>query len=448
MIKGITARKLLMEFPYLKEKLYKGHLWNPSYYIETIGSISEDVIRKYIKKIYRESKEKMSDYTYRFRLYPKKKQIEFLNKQIGHCRFAYNRLLEIAKERKDWDYYKYKKLLPELKKAYPFLKEANSQSLQEAVKNLDRAFKNFFEGRAEYPRFRKKKHGGAVSIPQHFKIYGNKIRIPKLSTPIRFIKHREIEGTVKSVSISKTPTGKFYLNVLVEKEMERLPVSNKITAVDVGLTHFCTLLDGSKIESPKYLIKSEEKLKKIQRQLSRKQKGSRRWEILRRRIARLHEKIKNQRNDFLHKLSKRLIGDNQAVVVENLNVKGMLKNHRLAKHISDSGWQKFISMLEYKANFYGRKLIKVNTFYPSSKLCHVCGYKNSSLTLSDREWTCPICGTRHDRDVNAALNLLRTGLASLNVAVGTDCPELMPAEGTANTYGQAVPNEAGSPLLQ
>ena len=370
----------------------------------------------------------MSNYTYRFRLYPKERQIEFLNKQVGHCRFVYNRLLEMAKEKKDWDYYKYKKLLPKLKQQYPFLKEVNSQSLQEAIKNLHRAFRNFFEGRGKYPRFKKKKYGGSMSIPQHFKIEDNRIKIPKLTTPIRFIKHREIRGLIKSISITKTPTGKFYLNVLVERQTEKLPPSDKVVAIDMGLTHFCTTSDGLKVGSPKYLLNSEEKLRKLQRKLSKKQKGSRRWKILRKRLAKLHEKIRNQRNDFSHKLSKKIISDNQAVVVESLNIKGMVKNHRLAKCISDSGWYKFINMLEYKAKFYDRGLIKVKPFYPSSKLCHVCGYKNRFLTLSDRKWTCPICGKTHDRDVNAALNLLK-------VAVGMDRPDLMPAEETASACG-------------
>jgi len=370
----------------------------------------------------------MSNYVYRFRLYPKKDQIEFLNRQIGHCRFVYNKLLALAKEKKDWNYYKYKRLLPELKKEYPFLKEANSQSLQETVKNLHRAFKNFFEGRTKHPKFKKKKHANSISIPQHFTIKDNKIKIPKLSSPIRFIKHREIEGNIKSISITKTPTGKFYLNVLVDRETIKLPSSTNIIALDLGLTHFCTLSDGTKIETPKYLIKAEKRLKRIQRELSKKQKGSKRWKILKRRVAKLHERIKNQRNDFLHKLSRKLIGDNQAIIVESLNIKGMLKNHHLAKHISDSGWSRFISMLDYKAKLYGRKLIQAPPFYPSSKLCSVCGYKNDNLTLSNRYWTCPVCGTKHDRDINAARNLLKIGLATLT-AVGADRPKLMPAEG-------------------
>ena len=385
-------------------------------------------------------------YVYRFRLYPNREQEKILNKQIGHCRFVYNKLLEIAKrdykqEGKKWNYYEYKKLLPRLKEEFPFLKEANSQSLQEAVKWLDRAFKNFFKGLSGFPKFKSKKRTNSVSIPQHFKIEGNKVRIPKLKTPIRFIGHREIEGKIKSISITKTPTGKFYLNVLVEREIEPLPKTKKVVAIDVGLTQFCTLSTGEKVKNPKHLIKTEQRIKKLQKQLSRKKKGSRRFKILAKRIAKLHEKVKNQRNDFLHKLSKQIIGDNQAVIVEDLNVRGLIQNSNLSKHIADAGWSRFIQFLEYKAKLYGRLLIKVDTFYPSSRLCSRCGFKKEDLKLSEREWECPVCKTKHDRDYNATLNLLREGLARLKRAVGVDCPELMPVEGTF------VPCEAGSPSI-
>ena len=377
-------------------------------------------------------------YVYRFRLYPKKEQIEFLNRQIGHCRFVYNKLLEIAKkdyeaEGKKWNYYEYKKLLPKLKEEFPFLKEANSQSLQEAVKWLDRAFKNFFKGIAGFPKFKSKKRTNSVSIPQHFRIEGDRIKIPKLKTPIKFKKHREIEGKIKSISITKLPSGRFYLNILVDREIEPLPETDRVVAIDVGLTHFCTLSTGEKVENPRNLLKTEEKLKKLQRKLSRKVKGSNKYLKLQRKIAKLHEKVVNQRNDFLHKLSKRIIGDNQAVIVEDLNVKGLLKNSNLAKHIADASWRKFISYLEYKAKIYGRKLIKVSPFYSSSKLCSKCGYKNENLKLSNRKWKCPNCEVEHDRDYNATLNLLKEGLKILKEsltlrAVGLERPELTPVE--------------------
>jgi len=377
-------------------------------------------------------------YVYRFRLYPTKEQEEFLNRQIGHSRFVYNKLLEIAKENyekegKKWNYYEYKRLLPKLKEKYPFLKEANSQSLQETVRWLDRAFKNFFKGIARFPKFKSKKRTNSISIPQHFSIEGNKIKIPKLKTPIKFKKHREIEGRIKSISITKLPSGKFYLNILVDREIKPLPETDKVVAIDVGITHFCTLSTGEKIENPKYLIKTERRLRKLQRKLSRKKKGSNKYRKLQRKIAKLHEKVVNQRNDFLHKLSRRIIGENQAIIVEDLNIKGLMQNGKLSKHIADASWRRFISYLEYKASFYGRQLIKVDPFYPSSKLCSVCGYKKQDLKLSDRTWICPVCGTKHDRDYNATLNLLREGLKHLKGsltlrAVGMERPELTPVE--------------------
>jgi len=398
-------------------------------------------------------------YVYRFRLYPNKEQREFLNRQIGHCRFVYNKILEIAindfkNNGKKWNFYEYKKLLPKLKEQYPFLKEANSQSLQEAVRWLDRAFKNFFKGLSGFPKFKKKKRTNAVVIPQHFKIEGNRVKIPKLKTPIKFKKHREIEGEIKSISIVRTPTGKYYLNVLVDREIKPLPPTDKVVAIDMGLTHFATLSTGEKIENPRYLERTLRRIKRLQRKLSRKVKGSKNYQKLTKRLAKLYEKVKNQRDDFLHKLSKKLIGDNQAVIVEDLGVKDLLEKGNLSRQIADASWRRFISFLEYKAKWYklygiklipcvalhGRILIKVNRYFPSSKLCSVCGYKKEDLKLSDRKWKCPKCGTLHDRDINAALNLLKEGLKQLKKkgsptlrAVGLERPELTPVERANNS---------------
>ena len=196
--------------------------------------------------------------------------------------------------------------------------------------------KNFFKGLAKFPKFKSKKRVNSVSVPQHFRIEGNRIKIPKLKTPIKFKKQREIEGRIKSVSITKLPSGKFYLNVLVDREIEPLPKTNKVVAIDVGLTHFCTLSTGERVENPRNLLKREKRLKKLQRKLSKKVKGSNKYLKLQSKIAKLLERVVNQRNDFLHKLSKKIIGDNQAVIVEDLNVKGLLKNSNLSKHIADA----------------------------------------------------------------------------------------------------------------
>ena len=313
--------------------------------------------------------------------------------------------------------------MPELKKKYEFLRLSNSQSLQEVPKNLNRAFENFFQGKSGFPKFKKKKKINSISIPQNFKIIGNEIKIPKLKSPIKFKKHREIEGEIKSISITIKPSGKYYLNILVDKEISPLPKKNKIIAIDMGLKNYITTSENQAISSPD-CRKYERRLKILQRRLSRKKVGSNNYRKLSKKIARIYEKMNDIKNDFLHKLSRRIIGENQIIIIEKLDIKKMLKNKRLSKQIHQSEWYKFSVMLEYKAKYYGRELIKIDTFFPSSKLCHVCGYKNNELKLSDRTWTCPKCGAVHDRDYNAALNLLKEGMKQ----VGLEPPEFMPVE--------------------
>ena len=368
------------------------------------------------------------NYVYRFRLYPTKEQEKFLKQEAGNIRFVYNYFLALAKEkyRKEkakWNYYEYKRLLPKLKKEFEFLKFSNSQSLQESLKNLDKAFKNFFKGLSDFPKFKKKKKTNSISIPQHFEIIENRLKIPKLKTSIKYKKHRIIEGEIKSISIAVAPSGRYYLNVLVEREVS-LPKKDKTIAIDMGLTDFIVTSDNQAIKNPKHFKKLERRLKLWQRRLSRKEKGSNNYKKWAKKVARLHEKITNVKNDFLHKLSKKIINENQVVIVENLNIKGLIKNKKLSKHIHQASWYKFINMLEYKAKLYKRELIKIDTFFPSSKLCSVCGYKHKELKLSDRVWTCPKCNTTHNRDYNATLNLLKEGLKQ----VGLERPDLMPVE--------------------
>ena len=369
---------------------------------------------------------KKANYSYKFRLYPTKEQEQFLKRFIGSVRFVYNYMLARAKEDyqkegKKWSVYEYKKLLPLLKEEYPFLKEVPSQSLQEAVFNLDRAFKNFFAGRSDFPAFKKKKHGGSFYLPQGWRIERinqkwGLLYLPKLKEPIKVRLHRDIEGGIVSINVRLTPAGSFYLTVRVYREIQKLEPVDKICAIDVGVKHFATICysDGSveRVENPRYLVKKEKRLAREQRKLSRKQKGSKNYEKQRLKVAKLHEKVKNKREDFLHKLSKRIMSENQAIVLEDLNVNGLLSGN-LSKHIQDSSWRKFIHYLSYKALWYGRELIFADRFYPSSKTCHVCGYKNQELKLSNREWICPVCGTKHDRDINAGKNLLLYGVAHL-----------------------------------
>jgi putative transposase len=347
-----------------------------------------------------------------------------------------------------WNLYEYKKLLPELKEQYPFLKEVNSQSLQQAVVNLNKAFKNFFAKKSDFPTFKKKKNGGAIYIPQHFRIEQDKLYIPKLNTPIKTRMHRPLKGDVKSITIRNTPSGKYYASILVDKEIKQLKTCNSAVAIDVGIKSFATMAKTSltdlqisheKFDNLKLLRKTEKRLKRLQKQLSSKQykttkldntKASNNYKKCVLKVAKQSEKVANKRRDFLHKLSKTIIDENQVIVVEDLNIKGMLKNHHLAKSISDSGWDLFKNMLKYKAKWYGRTLIEIDRFFPSSKTCHVCGYKNTQLTLSDRYWICPQCHTYHDRDCNASDMLLYEGLriAGFSNLLGQELSELTPVE--------------------
>jgi putative transposase len=373
---------------------------------------------------------------YKYRLNPNIEQRVALSKNFGCVRWVYNWALSrkieaYQKENRSLSCFDLSKELPKLKSAEEtkWLAEADSQALVMSLRNLDNAFTRFFREKKGFPKFKSKKcRRQSFQIPQRVKVdfETRKIILPKIGA-VRAKLHRKFDGIIKTVTISKTPSGKYFASVLVETDEKPLPkpeIRYETTiGIDLGLTHFAILSNGEKIENPKHLQKSLNRLKFLQRKLSRKKAGSKRRDKARIRVAKLYEKITNQRNDFLHKLSIRLIRENQTIALETLNVQGMMQNHRLAQSIGSASWSRFVEFLRYKAEWYGRNIVFIGRFEPSSKLCSVCGYHNGELTLTDRTWTCPSCQTEHDRDVNAATNIRKFALQSQNL-VGREPPEI------------------------
>lgn len=296
--------------------------------------------------------------------------------------------------------------LPKLKKEHLWLAEANAQVLQQSLRNLSRAFVNFFERRGGYPRFKSKYDTQSIQFPQAVKIVGARVLLPKVGK-ITVVLHRKFVGTIKTVTVTLEPCGHYYASILTDDGREMPPISadGPAVGIDLGLIDFAVTSNGQHFQSPKHLAKAERNLKRKQRKLSRKAKGSNSRNKARRLVARAHERVKNARKDFLHKLSRRLVNENQVIAVEDLHVKAMVKSPTLAKSISDAGWGMFTRFCQYKAERDGKMFVRTNRWFPSSKACSCCGTIRGRLELSVRRWTCEDCGTAHDRDENAAVNI-------------------------------------------
>ncbi|WP_108307563.1 IS200/IS605 family element RNA-guided endonuclease TnpB [Metalysinibacillus jejuensis] len=363
---------------------------------------------------------------YKFRLYPNEEQEIFFAKSFGCVRKVYNLMLNDRIKA----YEESKKVSfptpAKYKSEFLFLKEVDSLALANAQLNLDKAYKNFFRDKSVgFPRFKSKKNpvqsyttnnqNGTIALMD------NKfIKVPKLKSLIRIKLHRQPKGIIKSATILRHSSGKYYISLLCKEGIIELPKVNSAIGIDLGITDFAILSNGKKIDNNKFTSKMEKKLKREQRKLSRrallaKQKGINLFEVKnyqkqKRKIARLHEKVVNQRTDFLNKLSTEIIKNHDIICIEDLNTKGMLRNHKLAKSISDVSWSSFVTKLQYKADWYGREIIKIDKWFPSSQICSDCGHKDGKKSLKIREWACPICHTHHDRDINASINILTEGL--------------------------------------
>lgn len=388
------------------------------------------------------------------RLYPTAEQEIALAKSFGCARWYWNYALNACIQHyeqtgKSLKLSVYKAYLPDLKVEHPWLKEdCYSAVLQCVAINLNKAYTNFFEGRAKFPSFKSKHHKQSIQYPQNVKVVGECLEVPKIGV-IKAIFHRPLEGKLKTVTISKTPTDKYFASILCEVEDNGgEPSGNKILGIDLGVKDFAIVHDGNevtKLSNPKHLKRHEKNLARKQKKFARKVKGSNSRNKYRKLVAKVHERVSHSRQDFLHKLSRKLVDESQIIIVENLNVKGMVRNHKLSKSISDVGWGMFVNFLDYKLKVKDGQLVEIGRFFPSSKTCSSCNHVFDKLTLDIREWDCPKCGAHHDRDGNAALNIRNEGIRILSMGGGNPVLAVSRQRKTNKPQGgKAVVVETGS----
>lgn len=360
---------------------------------------------------------------YKFRFYPDKEQKENLAKTFGCARFVYNHMLKTRTDEYynngvKVNYNKTSELLTQLKKKkeYKWLNEVSAVPLQQGLRNLQKAFSNFWKKLTKYPKFKKKSHDQSITYADNaFEFKNNELTLAKQSGPLKIVWHREIPKNTRitSISVSKDNSDRYFVSLFLEEEVDFLPTNDNIVGIDLGLEDFVVFSSGEKVKAPKILKKYQNKLAILQKRLAKKQKESRRRDIARLNLAKMHKRIANKRSDFLHKLSTKIIRENQTIVVEDLNISGMLKLKKLSKSISDASWSEFLRQLKYKALWYGRNIIEIERWFPSSKRCNECGYILDNLKLDVRKWICPKCHVHHDRDINAAKNILTVGMTGI-----------------------------------
>ena len=365
------------------------------------------------------------DYTYKFRIYPTKEQEIKLAKHFGCVRWCYNHFLdkrvkhylntkEQDLEKKSLNYYNDAKALTELKRETKWLNEVCAQSLQHALKHLDSGFNRFYKKLAKFPKFKNKSNKQSFRIPQHVKVEDNKLHIIKFKEGIEIKLHRQIEGEIRNATITKNCAGQYHVSIGVQRKIKQYKSNNNIVGIDLGIKSLATCSDGTIFENIKPYQTLQLRRRVLAKNLSRAVKGSKGREKARKKLAKLDNRIRNIRQNHLHQISHKIVSENQTIIMENLNVSGMMKNKKLSKSIWDCSLSELVRQISYKSKWYGREFLQVSRWFPSSKTCSNCSYINDNLTLNDREWACPRCKILHDRDLNASYNIKRQGLNEYN----------------------------------